>query len=191
MIQGRALVGAAVVGCLALPVARQALERAMIVHMLVQIPALAVAGALMGSALPARWMARLREWNAGGLTGILLALIASSWWMLPRALDGALSDPWMETAKFVSLPFFVGLPTALSWPELSFIGRGFVVVNVLPMWAVVGWLYIVAPTRLCNFYLADQQVTAGVGLLCASIGAALAFGALSFRSVQPSTARPG
>ena len=189
MIRTRALVGAAVVTCLALPVARHALERVMIVHMLVQIPVLAIAGAFMASALPARWTTRLSEWNAGGVTGILLALIASSWWMLPRALDAALSDPWVETAKFVSLPLFVGLPTALSWPALSFVGRGFVVANVLPMWAVVGWLYLVAPTRLCNLYLVDQQVAAGIGLLSASVIAALAFGVLAFRSVKPNAVR--
>ena len=50
------------------------------------------------------------------------------------------------------------------------------IANVLPMWAVVGWAYIAAPVRVCNYYLVDQQVIAGVGLIAVSValGAAMA-----------------
>jgi hypothetical protein len=41
----RALLGIGLMAVLALPVARATLERAMIAHMLVQIPLLAIAGA--------------------------------------------------------------------------------------------------------------------------------------------------
>ena len=94
--------------------------------------------------------------------------------MVPRALDGALSSGAMELFKFVSLPLLVGAPVALGWRELPFVGKGFVLANVLPMWAVVGWLYIAAPTRVCNYYLVDQQVVAGYGLVFASIALGIA-----------------
>jgi hypothetical protein len=172
----RAFVGVVTIALLALPSMRGLLEGMMIAHMLVQIPLLAVAGGLAVTALSPRQKARLASWNEGGVAGILMAIIASSWWMVPRALDWALLSPRMETLKFVSLPLFVGAPAALSWPKLSGVARGFVIANVLPMWTVVGWLYMAAPVRVCNFYLTDQQVTAGVGLLGASSALAVVAG---------------
>jgi hypothetical protein len=172
----RAFVGVVTIALLALPSMRGLLEGMMIAHMLVQIPLLAVAGGLAVTALSPRQKARLASWNEGGVAGILMAIIASSWWMVPRALDWALLSPRMETLKFVSLPLFVGAPAALSWPKLSGVARGFVIANVLPMWTVVGWLYMAAPVRVCNFYLTDQQVTAGVGLLAASSALAVVAG---------------
>ena len=172
----RAFVGVVTIALLALPSMRGLLEGMMIAHMLVQIPLLAVAGGLAVTALSPRQKARLASWNEGGVAGILMAIIASSWWMVPRALDWALLSPRMETLKFVSLPLFVGAPAALSWPKLSGVARGFVIANLLPMWTVVGWLYMAAPVRVCNFYLTDQQVTAGVGLLAASSALAVVAG---------------
>jgi hypothetical protein len=178
----RALLGGALlVGVLALPGMREALERVMATHMLVQIPLLAAAGALATTGLGPGWKLRIDAWNRGGVSGVLLALIASSWWMVPRALDLALASHAMELTKFVTLPLMVGIPLALSWDRLGAIGRGFVIANVLPMWAVVGWLYIVAPVRLCNFYLVEQQVAAGLGLLGASVVLGVGMGALAFR----------
>src|SRR5262245_35019530 len=96
--------GAALIIVLAFPPVRHALERVMAIHMLVQIPLLAVAGALIAISLPTPATAAFAMWNKRGITGILLALIVSSWWMVPRALDLALAEPVMELTKFVSLP---------------------------------------------------------------------------------------
>ena len=172
----RAWVAALLVVTLVTPVAREALERVMVAHMLVQIPLLAIAGALGATALPSLLKSRVAGWNKSGLSGTLLALIASTWWMVPRSLDWALASPLMEAAKFVTLPLLVGAPLALSWSSLGTVGRGFVIANVLPMWAVVGWAYIAAPVRVCNYYLVDQQVIAGVALIAVSValGAATA-----------------
>jgi hypothetical protein len=108
--------------------------------------------------------------------------------MVPRALDSALASPAMEVAKFVTLPLLVGAPLSLSWSRLGGMGRGFMIANVLPMWAVVGWLYVAAPVRVCNFYLVEQQTTAGAGLLASSIALAVAVGCLAFRSRPSSSA---
>ena len=169
-----ALIAAAIVAILALPPVRAALESVMILHMLVQIPLLAVAGGIGAVALPRRWRDQLAPWNRIGLTGTLLALVVSTWWMVPRALDGALSSGGMELLKFLTVPLLVGAPVALSWRELPFVGKGFVLANVLPMWAVVGWMYVVAPVRVCNYYLVDQQVSAGYGLMAFSMAVGIA-----------------
>ncbi len=169
---------------LATPVIRQRLESVMLTHMLVQIPLLVIVGVLAGVALPTSLKTRIAAWNQGGVSGTLLALIASSWWMVPRALDLTLASPSMEAAKFVCLPLFVGVPLALSWRQLGSLGRGLVVANVLPMWAVVGWLYIAAPMRVCNYYLVDQQVAAGIGLLIVSAAAGIVACALAFAPVR-------
>jgi hypothetical protein len=178
MISGAA--GVLLMALLALPAMRHMLERVMVLHMLVQIPLLAVAGGFAAAAMPLRWKSRVAEWNQNGISGTLLALIASSWWMVPRALDWTLVSPGMETMKFVSLPLFVGAPVAVSWSHLGSMGRGLVAANVLPMWAVVGWLYVAAPVRVCNFYLVDQQVAAGAGLLAAAVALSLVAAGTAF-----------
>jgi len=45
---------------------------------------------------------------------------------------------------------------------------------------VVGWLYVAAPVRVCNFYLVEQQVAAGAGLLAATVAVSLVAGAAAF-----------
>jgi len=146
---------------LAMPAARTSLEATMSAHMLVQIPLLAASGFIAGCLLPARWQDSLLAAAGGAIPWVLLAIFTSSYWMLPRALDAALANPLTEAAKFLSLPALVGLPLALAWTQLSVIGRGFIWTNVISMLAVLGWLYIVAPVRVCNSYLMDQQADAG------------------------------
>jgi hypothetical protein len=92
--------------------------------------------------------------------------------MLPRSLDAALAEPAMAVAKFISLPALLGLPLAQSWCRLHPIARGFVWAKLVSMLGVLGWLYLAAPVRLCNFYLLDEQLLLGRAML--AIGAALA-----------------
>jgi hypothetical protein len=156
--------GLLLIGALGLPSMRRVLEANMVTHMLVQIPLLAAAGVLLASSLGPRVRRRL-EAIADAWPGMLAVWFASSYWMLPRALDAALVSPVTELAKFCSLPLLVGLPLALSWPRLGAVGRGFVLANAISMLGVIGWLYREAPVRLCNYYLIDQQVLLGNALL--------------------------
>ena len=157
------------IGVLALPVSRQTLEAHMATHMLLQIPLLAIAGVLLAHAVAARLQRMLESYDRHGLSGMLIVLFASSYWMLPRALDSVLASPVMELGKFCSLPLLVGLPLALSWQRVGPIGRSFVLANVISMVAVAGWLYRQSPVRLCNYYLIDQQVLLGDGLLALAL----------------------
>jgi hypothetical protein len=161
--------GVLLIGILALTPSRRALEASMIAHMLAQIPLLVVAGALLAQGVPARLRRAFEAHDAHGLPGMLAAAFASSYWMLPRALDAALSSPLAELAKFGSLPLLVGVPLALSWPRMGPIGRGFVLANAISMIAVVGWLYRESPVRLCSWYLVDQQVLLGNALLALAL----------------------
>ena len=144
---------------------RALLESVMAAHMLVQLPALAALGAYAALQLPPGVRRRLAGCNAGGVPFTLLALFAAAFWMLPRSLDGALNHAHLELAKFVSLPLLVGAPLALSWRRLGGIGRGFLWSNLLSMLIVLGWLYSVAPIRVCTNYLVDQQALLGRCLL--------------------------
>lgn len=146
---------------LATPPARAWLEATMSGHMLVQIPLLAALGFGACRLLPELAQETLLERAGGVVPCVLLATFASSYWMLPRALDDALASGAVEAAKFISLPALVGLPLALAWRRLGTIGRGFVWTNFFSMLVVLGWLYIAAPVRVCNSYLVDQQESAG------------------------------
>jgi len=146
---------------LAMPFARTWLESTMALHMLMQIPLLAAIGVVTCRSLPEHWQQRALAGAGGPVAWVLVALFASSYWMLPRALDAALADPLHETAKFLCLPALVGLPLALAWRRLSVFGRGFVLTNFSSMLAVLGWLYLAAPQRVCNSYLVSQQESAG------------------------------
>jgi|GEM_PF-296312 len=146
---------------LATPMARGWLEVTMSSHMLVQIPLLAAMGFLAVRVLPKVRQQALLTTLGGGLPCVLLAAIASTYWMLPRALDAALATPLVEVAKFVTLPVLVGAPLSLAWQRLSIIVRGVIWTNFISMLAVLGWLYIVAPVRVCNNYSVFEQERAG------------------------------
>lgn len=134
-----------------------------VVHVLLQMPALAVSGAF----LPLAGRSAPREW-VGPL--FILALTTAAFWMLPRSVDAALGD-WASLAlKYVSLPLGVGLPLALTWRRLGPVARGFIKAQTLSMLLFLAFLYTHAPVRICNLYLVDDQQRLGVGFAVAAIG---------------------
>ena len=156
---------------LALPPVRHALEASMTAQMLVQLPLLAGVGYLLGLALPVRVAASLASWNHRGVTGFVLASLASAYWMLPRLLDVSVTEPAIAAIKFVSVPLLVGLPLAHSWPRSSFVVRGVFLLELIASLFRLGWLYLVSPLRLCNNYLLDDQQRLGQILI--AVGAIL------------------
>jgi len=157
---------------LALPPVRHGLEAAMTLQMLVQIPSLALAGwwlrpLLSGAHVPES----LSAWNRNGVSGILLASLTTMVWMLPRSMDAALEVPWVEGAKFFSLPLLIGVPLAISWPCAGFVARGVFLAEVIATAFRLGWLYFISPVRLCsNYQLGDQQ---WLGRILLVIGASI------------------
>ena len=169
----RGTMGFGLLALLALPPVAVWLEATLSRHLLVQIPLLAVSGYLLGPVIGRLRPRRLGGYNTGGVPGVLLAMFAASFWMLPRSLDAVLADSFMEIAKFVSVPVFIGIPLALSWHKLHAIAKGFIWANLISMLAVLGWLYLASPVRLCNSYLLDQQHVLGWAMLALAAGVAV------------------
>jgi hypothetical protein len=151
------------------PMARDWLEATMSRHMLMQMQLLVILGIVGCRLLPVSWQNAVLARVGGSVPCVIVALFASSYWMLPRALDAALTEPLAEVGKFLSLPLLVGFPLVLAWRRLTLIGRGFVWTNFISMLAVLGWLYIVAPVRVCNSYLVNDQEHAGWYMVIGSI----------------------
>jgi len=155
------------------------LESSMTLHMLAQLPLLALAGWLAGQAwlrarpggVAGRALAGVQSCNAGGVTGLVAASFVMVLWMLPRCLDLARLDFAADALKFASVPL-AGLAVALSWPRLPVIARAVVHLEVIATFARFGWGYLATEERLCLVYLADDQQLTGVLLLY--LGAAYA-----------------
>jgi hypothetical protein len=164
---------------------RLTLESDMAVHMALQVPLLIALGVLLAAIVRShepRWLADA-DWL--GIPGIVAVVCGTSFWMLPRALDGAVADPAIDLAKFVSLPLLVGLPLGLSWRRMPPLGRAFIWANFIPKIAAVGALYLMAPTRLCAYYRLDQQAEAGWTLIAVAVGLGLLWFAAAFVGSPP------
>ena len=153
------------------PPVKRALEASMTAQMLLQIPLLVAVGVFIARLLPIRATRVIADWNYRGISGLVLATMTSMFWMLPRTLDAAVTDPLVAVAKYASAPLLIGLPLALSWPRMGFIVRGVFLVECIATFFRLGWLYLISPDRLCNLYLLDDQQRLGQLLLL--IGAAL------------------
>lgn len=169
----------AAAGAAMLPPLRAWLEADMARHMLLQLPLLLLAGALLALSLSAGARRRLAAWNAHGLSGLLLCLLVSAFWMIPRALDAALFSPWVAAAKFGTL-IAAGAALPLSWRPAGPVVQAFFIGNWAWMSATAGLLYQDSTARLCNAYLLEQQAAAGHGLvafaLLVPLGWAVALG---------------
>jgi len=162
----RPIGGAALLAVSALvPPVRHALESSMTAQMLGQLPLLVAAGALCAPAVPPALRAGIDRWNRGGIAGLLLASLVATFWMLPRSLDASTVRPLMALAKFLTVPFLIGLPFALSWPRMGFVLRGIFLAEVVATCFRLGWLYRVSPIRLCNNYGLDDQQRLGAFML--------------------------
>lgn len=171
-----------------LPAVRSALESDMAVHMAVQIPLLIAIGVLLASAgrrHEPRWLAAA-DWL--GIPGIVAVILATSFWMLPRALDQAISDPRVDFIKFLSLTLLAGMPLGLSWRRMPPLGRAFIWANFIPKLGAIGGLYLAAPTRICAFYRLDQQELAGQALIAVAVALGIAWFVAAFVGWTPSCA---
>jgi hypothetical protein len=164
---------------------RGPLEASPVTHVLVQLPALALAGAFIA---PHLRFGR-GEWNRGGWACLLAAGFGIAFWMLPRNIDAAVADMRWEAAKFVSLPLLVGLPLAAGWTRAHPLTCAMVKAQTLSMLAVMAFLYTHAPMRLCNAYLAQDQYLLGIGFLAVSFAAAVTWITPLMFSARPAPGR--
>ncbi len=147
-----------------LPMFRFLLASSMTFHMVVQIPALIIAGYLIsGQVFTIAHASAERSRLNLSLSCWLWILFASMFWMLPISLDKALINSYWDIFKVITLllsgvflkPAFAG-PKILS---LFFIG------STIMMLFFIGYFYQGSELRLCNSYLIESQQTAGLGLI--------------------------
>lgn len=128
-----------------------------VVHVLIQLPLLALAGYVV---TPRRVL--------GPVTAISLVILAGTtiaFWMLPRSIDLALENGVVDAVKFLTIPTCIGAVLALAWPNLPGLVPPFLKAQVLSMLGVLGFLYLHAPIRICNAYLVADQERLGLGFL--------------------------
>jgi hypothetical protein len=164
---------------------RIALESDMAVHMTIQVPLLIGIGLLLASGARAHEPHWLADADWLGIPGMVMVVLGTSFWMLPRALDGAVADPLVDAAKFLSLPVLVGLPLGVSWRLMPRLGRAFIWANFIPKLGAIGGLYLAAPTRLCAYYRLDQQAVAGWTLIVLAVVLGLLWFIVAFVGYRP------
>lgn len=147
---------------LMLPPSIEILESIMVLHMHMQMPLLIIIGMLFTPFLRERFPKFFAEWNENGLPGILLFFLILSYWMIPRAMDEALTSVPVEIFKFVSLPFLAGVPLRDSWRKLSSLWKKVLYVSLAILFGFVGWLYMASESQLCNNYLVSEQKALGL-----------------------------
>lgn len=146
------------------------LEQMLVTHVLGLYPLNIAAGALIGASLARR---RAFGWTAA--PALLAALLTLVFWVLPRWIDASLADTGVHALRTASLTLLAGLPLGWGWVQAGPVLRGFLVANSAAMLAVMGWLMLVVPSRLCNAYLLTDQRSLGIGLLLAAAGLLAAF----------------
>ncbi len=108
------------------------------------------------------------SYNEYGMPGLLLVSLIGAGWMIPKALDDALTDWRVAAFKYVGLPV-CGWILRASLRRSNVIIKLFFLGNFCWMSAIVGMIYLDQPIRLCNAYLQDDQDWAGRGLIALAI----------------------
>jgi hypothetical protein len=148
-------------------------EASMRMHLLVQMPLLAVCGGywVWRSIRLKRRLARIDP--SGGIS----LVVGTGWllyWMLPISLDLATFDPAVRLLKIVTVPVCVGAALTWTWLRVGPIVRG---VMLLEAWAILGrlgWVFLISPVQLCSNYLIGDQQRTGSLLLGAALVSAVA-----------------
>ncbi len=134
------------------------LASSMVIHMLVQIPALVLAGYYFN--------AQNKPLNSAlslSLSCWLWILLASTFWMLPISLDKALTSSNWDVFKIITLLLSgMLIKPALAGPKILSL---FFVGSSLMMLFSVGHFYQNSESRLCNSYLLVSQHSTGLGLM--------------------------
>ena len=156
------------------------LEQRMVTHMVVELPLLFAIGWWSAMPIARQGPDWLRYINAGGLSGLTVAMVISALWMLPLSLDAAVLSPLVGWLKVASVLLAGGL-TCISLREARPAIQAFFVLNWTWMTGAAGGLYQQVPERLCSTYLLGDQAWAGRGLVALAVAVATAWMVLAFR----------
>lgn len=144
-------------------------------HMLLQMPALALTGWLIHRAGGDQFQNLLSRWNHEGLAGFVLIQCVAGFWMVPRALDLALSSPGMALAKYTSW-IIAGVLLRQSMLQSHVLVQLFMLGNIAMMTAAVSDVYLNSPGRLCNAYGLTEQADTAKGMLLLVAAVTMAWG---------------
>lgn len=108
-----------------------------------------------------------RVWTRGndhGLTGLVLALGALGFWMIPRSVDAIRASEVADLLMHASM-LAAGAALAVSWRRMPFVVRGVLGIYAAAMTLALGLVYSSYSALLCGtFDLAQQRLT-GMWLL--------------------------
>lgn len=185
-MSGRLIIafGTGLAAVAALPPLAGILEARLVTHLLVQYPLLVGGGALIGATLA---RSRPLAWSAA--PALLAGVLTLAFWLIPRWIDASLVSPWTYAAKIAALSAMAGPALGWGWVQAGGVLRAFVVANAVSMLAVMGWLQLVVPARLCNAYLLDDQRQTGTGFIALAVAIVLSL-VLAVLAAGPATARP-
>ena len=140
----------------------------------VELPALLLLGWSLRSIAPApRWLERC---NAGGLTGLLLAMLLLVLWMIPSAMDLVKIDAAMRAARIASLVLGVGYALRVSWPMTGLVMRWVWHLEAAGMMLRFGVAYLFADRTLCSGISSSDQRATGAVLCLSGIAYLIGFG---------------
>lgn len=160
------------------------LEASMARHMIVQLPALFIAGWFMFNRIGL--IKSLAKIDAHGLTSFVFILSVSTYWMLPRALELSITSPLYETAKFITV-ILAGAFAPSALKRANQIVQLFFIGNFCAMAAIFGLLYQDQFKQLCNAYTVDDQALAGVGLVIIACTIPLFWCVFHYRTIIDTT----
>lgn len=174
----------ALLAILPLPAPRRLLELSLVSHIVVQMPILVFCGWVVAQRFAPLLEPIGKNWNAGGITGLIAASYIFAFWMLPRSVDGSVQTTAYEVAKFFTLPIG-GAFLALSWPRLPALAVGVLKANVVSMLLVLAWIYSASPVRLCNSYLRSDQDILGYAIALVAVVLGATWGAGVMTGLSP------
>lgn len=150
---------------LLMPPLRPWLESTMWSHMLLHIPAFVLLGWWAAHTLVVRHprvVEALRPLRWGML---ITAMFSLGIWMIPRLMDLAAEQLWVDVIKALSLSLTGGLFLHLAWRHTGAVLRGLIHVEAIATLLRLGWIYAESPARLCNRYGLNDQASLGTALL--------------------------
>ncbi|MEQ6377171.1 hypothetical protein RZN25_10100 [Bacillaceae bacterium S4-13-56] len=164
----QSIYGMALFVFLILPPVANLLESIMIIHMHMQMPLLVLSGFLMARFFQMKFQSFFEKWNQNGVPGITLFVILWLYWMIPRAMDESLTLATVEWFKFISLTV-AGIALRDSWKKLSMVGKTIVYIFFTLKFLIMGYLYVIIDSQVCNNYLILEQKTLGWGSFAMAI----------------------
>src|SRR5699024_5479145 len=118
----QAMYGLVLYACISRDRVARLMESIMEIDMHMHMPLVVISGILMARFYKVRFPGFFEKWNRNGVPGILLFVFICTYWLIPRAMDEALTMQVVEVFKFISLPFLAGIPLRDSWGKLGKMG---------------------------------------------------------------------